>query len=107
MGYEWLALCAAFLWAVSSLISVIPAQHLGAFSYSRWRMGCRKGKAVRFGILHITWATGLGAAYGFGFASRCVLDLGSSQKFSRPVTEGFQTLCFIPAEHARGQICLM
>ncbi|MCW7966308.1 DMT family transporter [Vibrio parahaemolyticus] len=40
MGYEWLALCAAFLWAVSSLISVIPAQHLGAFSYSRWRMGC-------------------------------------------------------------------
>ncbi|MDF2154730.1 DMT family transporter [Vibrio sp. CAU 1672] len=40
MGYEWLALAAAFLWAVSSLISVIPAQHLGAFSYSRWRMGC-------------------------------------------------------------------
>ncbi|TOI18423.1 EamA family transporter [Vibrio parahaemolyticus] len=40
MGYEWLALCAAFLWSVSSLISVIPAQHLGAFSYSRWRMGC-------------------------------------------------------------------
>ena len=40
MGYEWLALCAAFLWAVSSLISVVPAQHLGAFAYSRWRMGC-------------------------------------------------------------------
>lgn len=40
MGYEWLALCAAFLWAISSLISVVPAQHLGAFSYSRWRMGC-------------------------------------------------------------------
>ncbi|TMX71228.1 DMT family transporter [Vibrio rotiferianus] len=40
MGYEWLALCAALLWAVSSLISVVPAQHLGAFAYSRWRMGC-------------------------------------------------------------------
>ena len=40
MGYEWLSLCAAFLWAVSSLISVVPAQHLGAFAYSRWRMGC-------------------------------------------------------------------
>ncbi|EDP58265.1 DMT family transporter [Vibrio sp. AND4] len=40
MGYEWLALCAAFLWAISSLISVVPAQHLGAFAYSRWRMGC-------------------------------------------------------------------
>ncbi|MDK9779293.1 MULTISPECIES: DMT family transporter [unclassified Vibrio] len=40
MGYEWLALCATFLWAVSSLISVVPAQHLGAFAYSRWRMGC-------------------------------------------------------------------
>ncbi|WP_261834175.1 DMT family transporter [Vibrio ishigakensis] len=40
MGYEWLALAAAFLWAISSLISVTPARHLGPFSYSRWRMGC-------------------------------------------------------------------
>lgn len=40
MSYEWLALAAAFLWAISSVISVVPARHLGAFSYSRWRMGC-------------------------------------------------------------------
>ncbi len=39
MGYEWLALAAAFLWAASSLLSVEPAHHLGSFSYSRWRMG--------------------------------------------------------------------
>ena len=40
MGYEWLALGAAFLWAVASIMSVKPAQHLGTFAYSRWRMGC-------------------------------------------------------------------
>lgn len=40
MGYEWLALAAAFLWAIGSMISVVPARHLGSFSYSRWRMGC-------------------------------------------------------------------
>ncbi len=40
MGYEWLALSAAFLWAVASIMSVKPAQHLGTFAYSRWRMGC-------------------------------------------------------------------
>ena len=40
MGFEWLALAAAFLWAVASLLSVVPAQHLGTFAYSRWRMGC-------------------------------------------------------------------
>ncbi|KXF82220.1 DMT family transporter [Enterovibrio coralii] len=40
MGYEWLALCAAFLWGFSSLISVKPAGHLGTFAYSRWRMAC-------------------------------------------------------------------
>jgi len=38
MGYEWLALASASLWAVAALISVTPARHLGAFSYSRWRM---------------------------------------------------------------------
>lgn len=40
MGFEWLALAAAFLWAISSLLSVSPARHLGTFAYSRWRMGC-------------------------------------------------------------------
>ena len=38
MGYEWLALASASLWAVAALISVKPARHLGAFAYSRWRM---------------------------------------------------------------------
>ena len=38
MGYEWLALAAASLWAVAALISVKPARHLGPFAYSRWRM---------------------------------------------------------------------
>ncbi|MGL6150591.1 MAG: EamA family transporter, partial [Aeromonas sobria] len=38
MGYEWLALGSASLWAVAALISVKPARHLGAFAYSRWRM---------------------------------------------------------------------
>ncbi len=40
MGFEWMALGAAFLWAFSSIISVTPAKHLGPFAYSRWRMGC-------------------------------------------------------------------
>ena len=29
MGYEWLALAAASLWAIAALISVKPARHLG------------------------------------------------------------------------------
>ncbi|MDN3608367.1 DMT family transporter [Vibrio ostreicida] len=39
MEFEWLALAAAFLWAVASILSVSPAQHLGTFAYSRWRIG--------------------------------------------------------------------
>ena len=38
MHYEWLALAAALLWAIASLLSVQPASHLGAFAFSRWRM---------------------------------------------------------------------
>lgn len=38
MGYEWLALAAASLWAIAALISAKPARHLGALTYSRWRM---------------------------------------------------------------------
>ncbi|PMH42128.1 hypothetical protein BCU68_14580 [Vibrio sp. 10N.286.49.B3] len=40
MGYEWLALASAFIWGVTSLMSVTLARHLGTFAYSRWRMGC-------------------------------------------------------------------
>lgn len=39
MSYQWFALAAAFLWAVAGLLSVKPAQHLGTFCYSRWRIG--------------------------------------------------------------------
>lgn len=53
MGFEWLALAAAFLWAVASLLSVVPAQHLGTFAYSRWRMGCT---SVILGSM--AWVTG-------------------------------------------------
>ena len=53
MGFEWLALAAAFLWAIASLLSVKPAQHLGSFAYSRWRMGCT---AVILSTM--AWATG-------------------------------------------------
>lgn len=53
MGYEYLALGAAFLWAVSTLLSVQPASHLGSFAYSRWRMAC---SAVMLSIL--AWWTG-------------------------------------------------
>ncbi|OAJ93667.1 DMT family transporter [Vibrio bivalvicida] len=57
MGYEWLALAAAFLWAVASLLSVTPAQHLGTFAYSRWRMGCTS--VILGGMALVTggWAT--------------------------------------------------
>lgn len=40
MQYEWLAIVAASLWALSSILSITPARHLGTFAYSRWRMGC-------------------------------------------------------------------
>ena len=36
--YEFLALFVAFCWASSGLITVAPAQHLGTFGFSRWRM---------------------------------------------------------------------
>ena len=37
-SYDWLALGAAACWASSSILSVSPARHLGAFAFSRWRM---------------------------------------------------------------------
>lgn len=40
MSLEWLVLVSAFLWAGASLLSVIPARHLGTFAFSRWRMAC-------------------------------------------------------------------
>ena len=38
MHLEWLALISAFLWASGSLLSAIPAKHMGTFAFSRWRM---------------------------------------------------------------------
>ncbi|WP_261816140.1 DMT family transporter [Vibrio gallicus] len=57
MGYEWLALAAAFLWAISSLISVHPARHLGPFSYSRWRMGCTAVMLTAMAAMIGGWGT--------------------------------------------------
>ncbi|WP_417615754.1 DMT family transporter [Oceanisphaera sp.] len=39
-SYDYLALAAAACWAVASLLSANAARHLGAFSFSRWRMFC-------------------------------------------------------------------
>ena len=55
MGFEWFALIAAFLWAVSSIISVTPARHLGSFAYSRWRMGCTAGILTTMALLTNGW----------------------------------------------------
>ena len=65
MHYEWLALAAALLWAIASLLSVQPASHLGAFAFSRWRMAC------------VTLMLGSAALYSGGFAS---LTLGQAMQ---------------------------
>lgn len=57
MGFEWLALAAAFLWAIASLLSVTPAQHLGTFAYSRWRMGCTSVILGTMALLNGGWAS--------------------------------------------------
>lgn len=57
MGFEWLALAAAFLWAIASLLSVTPAQHLGTFAYSRWRMGCVSVMLGTMALITGGWAT--------------------------------------------------
>lgn len=57
MSYEWLALAAAFLWAISSIISVTPSRHLGAFAYSRWRMGCTAAMLTTMALLSSGWST--------------------------------------------------
>ncbi|EAS42057.1 EamA/RhaT family transporter [Photobacterium profundum] len=57
MGYEWLALGAAMLWAISSLISMVPARHLGAFAYSRWRMACVTLMLSSMAFINGGWAT--------------------------------------------------
>lgn len=57
MSYEWLALAAAFLWAISSLVSVTPARHLGTFAYSRWRMGCTATMLSVMAIISGGWLT--------------------------------------------------
>ncbi len=57
MGYEWLALAAAFLWAIASLLSVTPAKHLGTFAYSRWRMGCTFTILATMAVFTGGWST--------------------------------------------------
>ncbi len=55
VGYEWLALSAAFLWGFSGLISVMPARHLGSFSYSRWRIACVAVMLSTFALFSGGW----------------------------------------------------
>ncbi|MDD9209876.1 DMT family transporter [Aeromonas dhakensis] len=62
MGYEWLALAAASLWAVAALISVKPARHLGPFAYSRWRMCLVSLMLGSMSILTGGWHTLSGSA---------------------------------------------
>ena len=38
VAYDLLAIGAAACWAVGSVTSVMPARHLGAFAFTRWRM---------------------------------------------------------------------
>ncbi|HDX8435715.1 TPA: DMT family transporter [Aeromonas dhakensis] len=62
MGYEWLALAAASLWAVAALISVKPARHLGPFAYSRWRMCLVSLMLGSMSLLTSGWHTLSGSA---------------------------------------------
>ena len=57
MGYEWFALASAFLWAIGSILSVLPARHLGSFSYSRWRMGCTSVMLIAMALFSGGWST--------------------------------------------------
>ncbi|EKF9756581.1 DMT family transporter [Vibrio cholerae] len=57
MGYEWLALAAACLWAIASLLSITPAKHLGSFAYSRWRMGCTSVILTTIALFTGGWLT--------------------------------------------------
>ncbi|WP_194439328.1 DMT family transporter [Vibrio fluminensis] len=57
MGFEWLALCAALLWAFSSVLSVVPAKHLGTFAYSRWRMGCASTILATMALITGGWSS--------------------------------------------------
>ena len=38
MPYDFFALAAAACWAFGGLLSAEPSRHLGAFSFTRWRM---------------------------------------------------------------------
>lgn len=62
MEYEWLALAAAFLWAIVSILSVTPAQHLGTFAYSRWRMACTSVILGLMALLSGGWFSVSGSA---------------------------------------------
>lgn len=54
MSLEWLALVSALLWASGSLLSVVPARHLGTFAFSRWRMAF---VALMLGVMTL-WTQG-------------------------------------------------
>lgn len=61
LSYDWLALGAAACWAVTGLISAPQARHLGAFAFTRWRMGL-----VFLALAPLAWFSGGLQALGAG-----------------------------------------
>ncbi|MDT8989716.1 DMT family transporter [Curvibacter sp. APW13] len=53
IAYDWLALGAAACWAVTGLISAPQSRHLGAFAFTRWRMGL-----VFLALAPVAWLSG-------------------------------------------------
>lgn len=53
IAYDWLALGAAACWAVTGLISAPQARYLGAFAFTRWRMGL-----VFVALAPVAWYSG-------------------------------------------------
>lgn len=67
--YDWLALGAAACWAVTGLLSAPQARHLGAFAFTRWRMGL-----VFVLLLPVAWIGGGLQSLGWGQLAVLVLS---------------------------------
>ncbi|MCG6507809.1 EamA family transporter, partial [Vibrio parahaemolyticus] len=57
MGFEWLALAAAFLWAIAGLMSVTPARHLGTFAGGGGGGGCTSVILGTIALLSGGWSS--------------------------------------------------
>lgn len=69
LSYDWLALGAAACWAITGLLSAPQARHLGAFAFTRWRMGL-----VFVLLLPVAWIGGGLQALGTGQLAVLVLS---------------------------------